>query len=235
MKFFGSKLCEDCRQAMIRLDEAGVEYDFIDINESLDNLKEFLKLRDSEDKFADRKKCGVIGIPCYILDDMTVTFDTDRVIGIKKTSWNQSVTGVLLKDGKVLLGRHTYGAGKGKLIVPGGYLTIGETPEQAVIREYKEETGVDVRPTDIIGIRFNNHDWYVAFLLEYLGGQAESDHEENNEVIWLAADEALSRDDVPELTKYLIRAALSKKDALPLTEFKNSSEKRGIPTLYARI
>lgn len=36
------------------------------------------------------------------------------------TNWGQSVTGVVIKDNKVLLARHTYGGGKGLLIVPGG-------------------------------------------------------------------------------------------------------------------
>lgn len=235
MKFYGSAKCSDCANAAERLKKAGISYEFIDINESLDALKEFLSLRDREDKFLDKKKCGEIGIPCFLLDDNTVTFDTDRVLGIKKTSWTQSVTGVLIKDSRVLLGRHTYGAGKGKLIVPGGYLTVGETPEQAVVREYMEETGVLVKPAGIIGIRFNNRDWYVAFSLEYVAGEAHSDHEENNEVVWLPVDEALERNDVPELTKYLIRAALSGHGELPLTDFRNSSEKRGIPSLYANV
>ncbi|MCR4993279.1 MAG: hypothetical protein K6A45_09570 [Lachnospiraceae bacterium] len=39
---------------------------------------------------------------------------------IKSTNWTQSVAGVCIRDGKVLLARHTYGAGKGKLIIPGG-------------------------------------------------------------------------------------------------------------------
>ena len=32
------------------------------------------------------------------------------------TNWGQSVTGVVIKDNQVLLGRHTYGGGNGKLI-----------------------------------------------------------------------------------------------------------------------
>ena len=34
----------------------------------------------------------------------------------ENTNWNQSVTGVVIKDGKVLLARHTYGGGKGMLM-----------------------------------------------------------------------------------------------------------------------
>lgn len=44
------------------------------------------------------------------------------------TDWGRSVTGVVLREGRVLLCRHTYGGGKGLFIVPGGYLNHGETP-----------------------------------------------------------------------------------------------------------
>ena len=50
------------------------------------------------------------------------------------TNWGQSVTGVVIDGSKVLLARHTYGSGKGKLIVPGGYVEHGETPQQALVR-----------------------------------------------------------------------------------------------------
>ena len=55
------------------------------------------------------------------------------------TNWGQSVTGVVIHKGKVLLARHTYGTGVGKLIIPGGYVQYNETPQDALIREYLEE------------------------------------------------------------------------------------------------
>lgn len=61
------------------------------------------------------------------------------------------MTGIVIKDNKVLLARHTYGPGKGKLIVPGGYVEYGETPQDAVKREYLEETNIVVEPRNIIG------------------------------------------------------------------------------------
>lgn len=123
------------------------------------------------------------------------------------TDFGKSVSGVLIRDGKVLLGRHTYGGGKGLLIIPGGYIQQGEAPEDAVVREFLEETGVTVRPGEILGIRFNTHDWYVIFRVEYLSGEAVSDHDENSEVLWLDVKEALSREDVPLLTKQAIMSA----------------------------
>ncbi len=125
------------------------------------------------------------------------------------TNFEKSVGGVLIKDGKVLLARHTYGAGKGLLIIPGGYIERGEAPEAAIVREYTEETSVLVKPLSVIGIRFNMHDWYVVYKLSYVSGEPKSDGDENSEVVWMDTDEALMRDDVAELSKLLIKSALS--------------------------
>ena len=137
----------------------------------------------------------------------------------ENTNWGQSVTGVVIKDNKVLLARHTYGGGKGLLIIPGGYVNFGETPQDALVREYLEETKVEVKPIDIIGIRFNMHDWYIAFRAEYISGEARSDNDENSEVLWVEVEEALSRDDVPQLTKELIQSAVSKEQGLIFKEY----------------
>lgn len=88
------------------------------------------------------------------------------------TQWGKAAACVVLRDGKVLLGRHTYGVGKGLLILPGGYLNHGETPEQAAVREVWEETGVRVETEELVGIRFNAQDWYVIFLARYREGTA---------------------------------------------------------------
>lgn len=137
----------------------------------------------------------------------------------ENTDWGKSVSGVLIKDGKVLLARHTYGAGKGKLIIPGGYINNCESPEQAIVREYMEETGVQVSPERIIGIRFNNHDWYVCFEVSYVDGTPRPDHDENSEVIWVDIAEALEREDVPGLSKSLIRVAIDGGYGLSQTEY----------------
>lgn len=151
----------------------------------------------------------------------------------ENTNWQQSVTSVLIRDDKVLLARHTYGAGKNFLIVPGGYLNYNETPQDAVVREYKEETGIIVEPKDIIAIRFNFKDWYVAFSLGYVSGEATSDNDENSEVIWLDINEALTREDVPDLTKKLIESTINDNNALTQTDY-FSREQHGTYSLYAK-
>ena len=139
----------------------------------------------------------------------------------KNTNWQKSVCAVVLREGKVLLARHTYGAGKGLFITPGGYLKNGESPEQALCRELMEETGITAKPVKLLAVRFSEQDWYAAFLAEYTGGMPRSD-----------GDEALSRSDVPDLSKKLITAALSGGGLTPI-DYAPQREKFGVMTFYA--
>ena len=57
-----------------------------------------------------------------------------------------SIKGILLIDGKVLLVRNDRAAWE----LPGGRLEVGETPEQALVREFHEELAITVEPLVII-------------------------------------------------------------------------------------
>ena len=149
----------------------------------------------------------------------------------ENTNWGQSVTGVVIRDGKILLARHTYGSGENMLIIPGGYVNVGETPQEALKREFMEETKIEVEAKDIIGIRFNMHDWYIAFRAKYISGKEQSDHDENSEVVWMEIQEALKREDVPNLTKALIESAMKSEEGLCQAEY-TSSEKYAPYSLY---
>ncbi len=137
------------------------------------------------------------------------------------TQWHWSVTGIAIRNNTVLLARHTYGGGKGKWIVPGGYLEAGELPTAAVVREFQEETGVTVAVEDMIGIRCGEKNWYMAFRVTWLEGEARSDGDENDAVAWMPVEEALVREDVPEMTKILIRAALTGQGLGRTTDYYN--------------
>lgn len=149
----------------------------------------------------------------------------------ENTNWQQSAAGIVERDGKVLLVRHTYGAGRGMLIIPGGYVKNGETPQAACRREIFEETGVTAEPLGIVGVRFNLKDWYVVFAAGYISGAAHSDGDENSEAVWIDINAALTREDVPDLTKKLLSAYLDGGCKLKETEFK-SREKHGEYSLY---
>ncbi len=49
------------------------------------------------------------------------------------------VAAVIIKDGRIFAAKRDYGFLKGKYEFPGGKIEDGETPEQALIREIKEE------------------------------------------------------------------------------------------------
>ncbi|QUA53286.1 NUDIX domain-containing protein [Aristaeella lactis] len=142
---------------------------------------------------------------------------------INSTNWSQSVAGVCLKEGKVLLARHTYGSGNGKLIIPGGYVKFGEVPEETLVREYLEETGVRVKAGRLLGIRFSAKDWYAVFAAEYVEGEARSDGDENSEVVWMDVEEALKDETVPGLTKTMIEQAL-KETGFELTPYQTTKQ-----------
>ena len=73
-KIYGSMQCPDCVQCRKDLDEAGVEYEYLDFADSLKNLKEFLKLRE-DPIFDEIKTNGSIGIPCIVDEENQIKFD----------------------------------------------------------------------------------------------------------------------------------------------------------------
>lgn len=52
------------------------------------------------------------------------------------------VCGALIHDKKVMIAQRSYGSAKGKFEFPGGKVEPGETLEEALIREWKEECGI---------------------------------------------------------------------------------------------
>jgi 8-oxo-dGTP pyrophosphatase MutT (NUDIX family) len=66
-----------------------------------------------------------------------------------------AVTVVVTNDaGELLLQKRT---DNGLWALPGGAMDIGESIAETVVREVKEETGLDVEPTGIVGIYTNPH------------------------------------------------------------------------------
>jgi 8-oxo-dGTP diphosphatase len=62
---------------------------------------------------------------------------------------------VIMREGKVLLGRRRGSHGAGLWSTPGGHLESGESFEQCVAREVEEETGLQV--TDVVKLDFANN------------------------------------------------------------------------------
>lgn len=103
-----------------------------------------------------------------------------------------SVTGVVVRsDGRVLAIKRE---DDGRWVPPGGVLELDETPEQGVVREVWEETGIRVEPERFIGVYKNMELGVlsVVFRCRPVGG-AERESDETDAVAWLTEAEAVER------------------------------------------
>lgn len=65
---FMSPLCPDCPPIVERLEKENISYRKVNITNSMGELKEFLKLRDSHPYFDQIKKENMVGIPTILID-----------------------------------------------------------------------------------------------------------------------------------------------------------------------
>lgn len=68
--------------------------------------------------------------------------------------WANSVPGaqaVIVRDGEVLLGRRAHDPNAGRWDLPGGFLEEGEDAVDALRREVREETGLEIEVIDFLG------------------------------------------------------------------------------------
>jgi mutator protein MutT len=93
------------------------------------------------------------------------------------------VGGVILDGGRVLLVKRANEPFQGWWSIPGGIVETGELLRDAVRREIREETGLEIEPRDIVevfeSIRPTHHFVVVDFLCRVIGGdlRAGSDAE----------------------------------------------------------
>jgi ADP-ribose pyrophosphatase YjhB (NUDIX family) len=123
-----------------------------------------------------------------------------------------SVGALVVRDDAILLVRMTYGASRGRFMLPGGVMDPGETLDVAVVREVLEETGVVARPRGVIGLRSRydgpHTDTYVLWLLDHVSGEPKPDGRENDEARYFTLAELAGRDDVTYLASYLAERVL---------------------------
>jgi ADP-ribose pyrophosphatase YjhB (NUDIX family) len=62
------------------------------------------------------------------------------------------VGGVIVDDGQVLLVRRGHPPLAGEWSIPGGLLEVGETLEEGLRREMREETGLEVMPAGLLEV-----------------------------------------------------------------------------------
>lgn len=63
-----------------------------------------------------------------------------------------TVDAVWIRDGRVLLVRRRRPPFRGQWALPGGFVELTETVEEALVREVREETGLSARPQALVGV-----------------------------------------------------------------------------------
>lgn len=76
----GSHLCPDTLYALNQLAQAGVEVSYKDILSCHADLRTYLKLRDTSELYAKIRGTERLGIPCFILEDGSMTLDLAEVL-----------------------------------------------------------------------------------------------------------------------------------------------------------
>ena len=110
-----------------------------------------------------------------------------------------AVLAFIEQNSKILLVKRAFNPGKGKWACPAGFVEYDEAPEDAVIREVEEETGLTTIVKSLLEVfpKKDNGlaDIVIAYKMEIIGGELE------------AADDAeaanwFKRDELPELVFY---------------------------------
>jgi 8-oxo-dGTP diphosphatase len=105
-----------------------------------------------------------------------------------------AVSAAIFRDGRVLIVRRARPPANGLYTLPGGGVELGETLEEAVVREVREETGLEVEPVALAGYRqaitrdaeggVERHFVILPFAARWIAGEV-SLNEELGEAHWL--------------------------------------------------
>ena len=119
--------------------------------------------------------------------------------------WDIGVTGAVVRDGKVLFVQRNYDPGKGTWTLPGGYAEHTETLDEAVRRELKEETGVEIEVKGVVAVRTRfdakGGGVLIVFRAEVVSGEPQADLYEISAAEFLDADQIAKLEPVFALSR----------------------------------
>jgi ADP-ribose pyrophosphatase YjhB (NUDIX family) len=144
--------------------------------------------------------------------------------------WDIGVTGAVVHEDRVLYVQRNYEPNKGTWTLPGGYAEHDETLDEAIAREVREETGIEIAVRDVIGVR-TRHDKegavLVIFRAAFVGGTPVADGHEIANVQFLTAEEIAALSPMFPLSRALgLRALQSEARGLQEVPIPPSSNPR---------
>jgi ADP-ribose pyrophosphatase YjhB (NUDIX family) len=109
-----------------------------------------------------------------------------------------AVSAAIFHDGRVLIARRARPPAHGLYTLPGGGVELGETLEQAIVREVREETALTIEPVELVGFRqaivrddagrVERHFVILPFAARFIEGEIAL-NEELAEAKWLTPSE----------------------------------------------
>ena len=124
--------------------------------------------------------------------------DNYQCLSCKRKVFACSYPGVSIlpiKDGRVLIAKRAKDPKKGTWDSIGGFLKEGESPLEAAARETKEETGLDIKLGNLLGIYTDSYKYEgvvyetlnLYYLAEIKGGELKAD-DDVSELVWFPID-----------------------------------------------
>lgn len=103
-----------------------------------------------------------------------------------------------IKEDNVLAIKYKFGSLKGYYDIPGGKIEEGEEPEQAVIREMKEETGIYIKNLKYRGNIVIEYPNRIFDLDVFISNECEGEPQEfnENESFWIGIKELLQKEKI---------------------------------------
>ncbi|NUU60884.1 NUDIX domain-containing protein [Paenibacillus agri] len=137
-------------------------------------------------------------------------------------SFSISAGGVCIRNDKVLLVKVGYGSNSGMWMIPGGFVELGESIEEAAIREVSEETGLETEIVRLVCVRSGTQEredgiqssLYVIFEVMYKSGILKKDDQEIVEIKYWDIDDVMISNEVIELSKEIIKATWETRNGL---------------------
>ncbi len=131
-----------------------------------------------------------------------------KVIRTTQPTFTVSAAAIITNEnGKVLLLDHVLRTASGWGL-PGGFLETGEQPENALKREIREETGLEIKDVELIRVRTINRHIEILFRAKATG-KAEVKSSEIKDVVWFNVDEI--PENMSQTQKSVIRKLLKPK------------------------
>lgn len=140
---------------------------------ALDEWKYCPRCAEAIEKVEGRAECGACGYVSY----------ANAVPGAEAVCFDER--------GRVLLGRRAFDPGAGRWDLPGGFLHEDEHPLDALRREIREETALEIEPIDFLGFWMEPYDGRIVLCLSWTANAtgAARPGDDLAELHWFEPDE----------------------------------------------